>query len=100
MHEQHELDAAVGAVEVAGGTAAAYADLRARGFSVVESMYVVVRAFGVTVLAAAEAMTASGVWEDRAHHVERGTGIAVKRERAGLVRTYLRARAAQRGAAG
>lgn len=101
MHEQHELDEVVAVISetVAGGTAAAFADLRARGFGVVESMYVVVRAFGITVDAAAEAMTASGVWEDRAHHVERGSGIFTKKERAGILRTLLRARA-QRGAQG
>ena len=101
MQEQHELDAMVAVIEemVEGGTAPALADLRARGFSVVESMYVVVRAFGMTVDAAAEAVSASGVWDDHAHYVERGKGLLTGDERAGTVRAFLRARV-RRGTGG
>lgn len=79
-----------------GGTAAVFADLRARGFSLVESMYIVVRASGISVDACAEAITASGVWQDCAHHVERGKGIVTSSERAGAARALLRTEAKRR----
>lgn len=101
MSEQRERDEMVTVIEgtVEGGTAAAFVDLRARGFSLVESMYIVARAFGISVEASAEAISASGVWEDWAHHVERGKGIVTSSERAGAARALLRTRA-QRGAQG
>jgi hypothetical protein len=91
MPEQRERDEMITAIggTAEGGTAAAFADLRARGFSLLESMYIVTRAFGISVDAAAEAVSASGVWDDLAHHVERGKGIVTSSERAGAARALL-----------
>jgi hypothetical protein len=99
MHEQHELDAMVTTIggTAEGGTAAAFADLRARGFSLIESMYIVARASGISAEASARAISASGVWDDCAHHVERGKDIMTRSERAGAARALLRA-PARRGA--
>jgi hypothetical protein len=97
-HERDEMVTVIGET-AEGGTAEVFADLRARGFSLVESMYVVARAFGISVHASAEAITASGVWQDWAHHVERGKGIVTSSERAGAARALLRTEA-QRGAQG
>lgn len=101
MHEQRERDEMVtvlgGIAE--GGTAAAFADLRTRGFSLVESMYIVSRASGISVHASAEAISASGVWQDLAHLVEQGKGIVTSSQRAGAARALLRTRA-RRGARG
>ncbi len=95
MHGQSERDEMVAAIGEAaeGGTAAAFADLRTRGFSLVESMYIVARAFGISVDACAEAVSASGVWQDWAHHVERSKGIVTSSERAGAARALLRTQA-------
>lgn len=98
MQEQRERDEMVTVIggTAEGGTAAAFADLRERGFSLVESMYIVARASGISVEASAEAISASGVWQDWAHHVERGKGIVTSSERASAARALLRT-PAQRG---
>ena len=100
MHEQREHDEMVTLIRRAaeGATAAAFADLRERGFSLVESMYIVTRAFGISVNAAAEAISASGVWNDWAHHVERGKGLVTSAERAGAARALLQTAAARTAA--
>jgi hypothetical protein len=51
----------------------------------------VTRASGISVDAAAQAISASGVWDDWAHLVERGKGIVTSSERAGAARALLQA---------